>query len=227
MNDSSAAKTTETGTVISFINYQSGIRSNRPVFELKWKQERNEAVRDEIDRSVRLFMDEKAKREREQAEQLKQHFQALFDEAEQLKNEKLKNEVLNTVESLLEAFDKSRKSNSPPALPLPPEDYEPYQPRTDAMEHLQKWFSNYLTYFGAKEDLIFQQDLRQLDEPLMVALDNQVRYKNRTGKMTDKVADLIKPLEEKINKQLSNIHLSDIKKSVSLYQSARKRSLIQ
>lgn len=155
-------------------------------------------------------------------ESIREHFSAVLEQINQLETESEKNEALAVVKSCLDSFQKS--STSALTLPNTTDNYERYKPRTDAIEHLQRVWGRYLTYFGAKEDVLYQQDLWRLDEGLMSAICSQIKYKNKTGKMEDKVADVIKPMKEKVKKQVIGLSEEEIKKSGRIYKAAYKYS---
>lgn len=160
--------------------------------------------------------------EKDVKKKLQRAFNALYALPEDERNALLADPDMKDQFDRLQKNVLAAQANKEKQLPIPPIGYQPYQPRTDALEHLKKWFGNYLTYFGAEEDLLFQQDLRRLDEDLMIALDSQIRYRHKTGEMTVKVRDVIKPLTEKIKRELKSYSKQEITESGRLYQAAQK-----
>lgn len=78
-------------------------------------------------------------------------------------------------------------------------------PHEDALEWLKSVWGDYLKFFGADEDYIYQDQLTKLDPRLMCALRNHSKYKNRLEKGGLKLSNIIPTKKDRITKEINSI----------------------
>lgn len=78
-------------------------------------------------------------------------------------------------------------------------------PHEDALEWLKSVWGDYLKFFGADEDYIYQDQLAKLDPRLMCALRNHSKYKNRLEKGGLKLSNIIPTKKDRITKEINSI----------------------
>ncbi len=99
----------------------------------------------------------------------------------------------------------------PKRLPNPGDDYPRYPGRENAIEWLKMHWKAYLKYFGATENLLFQDQLGKLDSNLLQALKNQISRDNRNGDSNIKLSQIVPPKKDRITHEIKNLSSEDIK----------------
>lgn len=148
------------------------------------------------------------------------------DIIEQLLQGRSDREKIIIIDNMLDILKESKKevtARVTPVLPQPGE-FPLYPGRVDAIKWLGKYWGKYLKYFGAHQDVLFQDLLGKLDPGLLQALKNQIRLKNRTTQFSTKLAQILPPKKERITCELQKLTQDEISKYYKLRSAVRQRS---
>ncbi len=140
-----------------------------------------------------------------------------------VEREPLLTEFQGTVNAALE--------NLCPVPPLPDPDstgqsYSIYQKRTNALEHLEETWGQWLKKFNPKlgRDYLHQDELNERDPNLLTAVRNQINRLHSQGLTKERPGDFIPPRHLRTDVELAETPEDLIKHHASLRRSQRKRS---
>ncbi len=74
----------------------------------------------------------------------------------------------------------------------------------EALAFLEQYYGEYLTYFGAEEDILFQYNLKELDKRLYTGLKAWLQYEKKQGRKVPKFADIVPPKSRETDIILQN-----------------------
>ncbi|MCB1593052.1 MAG: hypothetical protein KDI90_11445 [Alphaproteobacteria bacterium] len=100
-------------------------------------------------------------------------------------------------------------------LPKPDEDYPRYPGHGDAIAWLKEHWGKYLKYFGAAENRLYQDQLKERDAPLLATLKNGT-YRQRLQTDNLKLADILPPKTDRIRKEVEEISQDQIRNGLRL-----------
>lgn len=103
---------------------------------------------------------------------------------------------LLTIERSIVARLRARRQSG--VIPEYPEDQRrlPIRDRVDPLWYLEEYYGEFLTYFGAPENLLSQSDLRNIDLRFFRILDARVNYLRRRDPRQADLATILPPLRE-------------------------------
>jgi hypothetical protein len=78
-----------------------------------------------------------------------------------------------------------------------------------ALDHLKTYYSQYLTAFSAEQNRVFQDQIRAHDRRLIQGLRNQLREEGKGRK----VSDLVKTRSARVDLELENASVADLKRT--------------
>lgn len=100
-------------------------------------------------------------------------------------------------------------------LPKPDEDYPRYPGHGDAIAWLKEHWGKHLKYFGAAENRLYQDQLKERDGPLLAALKNGT-YRQRLQTDNLKLADILPPKTNRIRKEVEEMGQEQIRNGLRL-----------
>lgn len=100
------------------------------------------------------------------------------------------------------------------------------QSKGDPLHFLEKYWGDYLSYFRAPKNILYQYHLRKLDGRLCSAVRNRLNYLRRTDKSVPRFQDIVPPKKQETDAILSSIpeqHLQKIEHVATRLSSRRQR----
>jgi hypothetical protein len=95
--------------------------------------------------------------------------------------------------------------------------------QAESLDFLEEHYGQYLSHFGAEENILFQYQLKDLDDKLRISCMNRVNYLRRRGELSIKFADIVPPMSKETDQILSETPDEEILKMVSLHHSKKYR----
>lgn len=124
-------------------------------------------------------------------------------------------ELANVSQDKVKELQPSPNLPECPPLPKPDEDYPRYPSHGDAIAWLKEHWGKYLKYFGAAEDRLYQDQLKERDSPLLAALKNGT-YRQRLQTDNLKLADILPPKTDRIRKEVEEMGQEQIRNGLRL-----------
>jgi hypothetical protein len=137
--------------------------------------------------------------------------------------EGLNKDDLQELSAIIKQFTEKAASDVPKLPEVFPEERK-YK-SGDVMEYLKREFSDCLTYFGAKEDVLYQNYLRQHQPKYLKKLYNYLYHAHKKDPSKPKPEDIIKRLRDKIDEKIQSYSDEKAKefKSIVSAKAYRKR----
>src|SRR5207248_706215 len=108
---------------------------------------------------------------------------------------------------------KQEKAVQPPDLSgIPLWQGSKWGEKAKALDYLETHYGQYLTAFGAEQNNVFQDQIRAHDPKLIQGVKNQLREEGKGRK----VSDLVKTRSARVDRELENISVADLKKDPRL-----------
>ncbi len=96
-------------------------------------------------------------------------------------------------------------------------------PHENALEWIKEVWGDYLKFFGADDDYIYQDQLANLDKKLMDALRYNRKYRNEVESKGLKLSDIIPTKKDRLDKEIANLDPDVTKKIKRLGWVSQKR----
>jgi len=105
----------------------------------------------------------------------------------------------------------------------PPEIFRGKQ--SQSMEFLEKIWGKYLSYFGAKKNLLFQYKLVKLDKKLATAVRGSLNYQRRKGRSAPSYTEVVPPKSVEIDELIKTVPVNFRSVGIALHgRKFRKKS---
>lgn len=190
-----------------------GITDNPDLSEGKVNilQKENKVLKDlltEKDQEIKALNKEK--------ENIKQENLTLIEE-----NIKLKNHLKDIKSSVI-----TDTPNLPEETRLTPPEVAPVLfagRQAESLDFLEKHYGQYLTYFGAEKDVLFQYQLAKLDKRLANAVRSTLNYRRKKEKGIPTYTEIIPPKSKEIDLALETVSEPERRRVTSLYNTAKYR----
>lgn len=124
-------------------------------------------------------------------QELQEKIEALTEENQQLKQENITlKSLVKTPQPSAELVIEEKNSALSPPIKAP----VPFLGKQgEALSFLEEHYHQYLTYFGAPKDLLFQYQLKKIDKRLYTALFGYLQYQKKKGNLVPLFAEVVPP----------------------------------